>query len=100
MNRRLLASLMSLVVGLGSNVGYAAFVDDSQLRIAGIVLKWVRGEKETNFSRFEPLVRRAARKGAEVVCSTERFMDGYGIDDKSIPPTELRASGASITATP
>ena len=28
---------------------------------AGIVLKWVRGDKEANFRRIEPMIREAAR---------------------------------------
>ena len=32
------------------------------VRVAGIVLKWVRAEKEINFERAEPLIREAADK--------------------------------------
>ncbi len=55
-----------------------------QLRIAGIVLKWIRGDREANFARLEPLVRTAAAGGAQLVCTTECFLDGYAIEDKSV----------------
>jgi predicted amidohydrolase len=66
------------------------------LRVAGIVLKWIRGEKEANFRRIEPLVREAAATGARIVCTTECFLDGYAIADKSIPLEVYRALGEPI----
>jgi hypothetical protein len=55
------------------------------VRVAGIVLKWVRADKEANFRRVEPMIREAATHGALIVCTTECFLDGYAIADKSIP---------------
>src|SRR5262249_43023064 len=55
------------------------------VRVAGIVLKWVRADKEANYRRVEPLIREAARKGAKIVCTTECFLDGYAIADNDIP---------------
>ena len=66
------------------------------VRVAGIVLKWVRGEKETNYRRIEPLIREAAAHGAQIVCTTECFLDGYAIADKSIPLDQYRALGEPI----
>lgn len=66
------------------------------LRIAGIVLKWVRGDKEANFRRAEPMIRSAAAQGAKVVVTTECFLDGYAIADKSIPLETYRALGEPI----
>src|SRR5262249_13099170 len=40
------------------------------VRVAGIVLKWIRGDKEANYRRVEPLIREAAKKGAQIVCTT------------------------------
>jgi len=56
-----------------------------QVRIAGIVLKWIRADKEANLRRAEALIREAADDGAQIVCTTECFLDGYAIADKSIP---------------
>ena len=64
--------------------------------MAGIVLKWVRGDKEANFRRAEPMIRQAAAKGAKIVCTTECFLDGYAIADKSIPLDDFRALGEPI----
>lgn len=66
------------------------------VRVAGIVLKWVRGDKEANWRRLEPMVREAARGGARIVVTTECFLDGYAIKDKSIPLETYRALGEAI----
>ncbi|HKB40426.1 MAG TPA: carbon-nitrogen hydrolase family protein, partial [Gemmataceae bacterium] len=66
------------------------------VKVAGIVLKWVRGDKEANFRRIEPLIRQAARRGARIVCTTECFLDGYAIADKSIPLEQYRRLGEPI----
>jgi len=49
------------------------------------VLKWVTADKELNYQRAEPLIREAAARGAQIVVTTECFLDGYAIRDKSIP---------------
>lgn len=66
------------------------------VRVAGIVAKWIRGDKEANYRRVEPLIRQAASNGAQIVCTTECFLDGYAIADKSIPLETYRALGESI----
>jgi predicted amidohydrolase len=68
----------------------------NSVRVAGIVLKWLRTDKEANYRRFEPLVREAAAGGAKIVCTTECFLDGYAIDDKTIPLESYRALGEAI----
>ncbi len=57
----------------------------THVRVAGIVLKWIAADKQRNFERVCPLIREAARQGAEIVITTECFLDGYAIRDKSIP---------------
>lgn len=74
----------------------AAADEPATVRVAGIVLKWVRGDKETNFRRVEPMIREAAKNGARIVCTTECFLDGYAIADKSIPLETYRALGEKI----
>jgi len=69
---------------------------NSTVRVAGIVLKWVRADKEANFRRVEPMIREAATNGALIVCTTECFLDGYAIADKSIPLETYRALGEPI----
>jgi predicted amidohydrolase len=66
------------------------------VRIAGIVLKWIRGDKEANFRRIEPMIREAAKNRAQIVVTTECFLDGYAIADKSIPLGVYRALGEPI----
>jgi predicted amidohydrolase len=66
------------------------------VRVAGIVLKWLRTEKEANYTRAEKLVEAAAQGGAQLVCTTECFLDGCAIKDKSIPLDEYRALGEPI----
>jgi gluconolactonase len=66
------------------------------VRIAGIVLKWVRGDKEANYRRAEPLIREAVQNKAQIVITTECFLDGYAIADKSIPLADYRSLGEPI----
>ena len=68
----------------------------SFVRVAGVVLKWIRTDKEANFRRAEPMIREAAANGAKLVCTTECFLDGYAIADKSIPLEQYRALGERI----
>ncbi len=70
------------------------------VRVAGIVLKWIRGDKPANCRRAEPLIRQAAAGGAQIVCTTECFLDGYAIADKSIPLDIYRALGEPIPGGP
>ncbi|MBX9789011.1 MAG: carbon-nitrogen hydrolase family protein [Pirellulales bacterium] len=73
-----------------------AAADRPNVRVAGIVLKWIRGDKAANLRRVEPLIRQAAERGAQIVCTTECFLDGYAIADKSIPLDTYRALGEAI----
>ncbi len=70
--------------------------NDPTIRIAGTVLKWIRGENPLNYERFEAMAREAAAGGADLVCSTECFLDGYAIKDKSIPEDQYYAMGEEI----
>jgi predicted amidohydrolase len=66
------------------------------VRVAGVVLKWLRTDKELNYTRAEKLIEAAARGKAQLVCTTECFLDGYAIKDKTIPLDEYRALGEPI----
>ena len=66
------------------------------VRVAGIVLKWIRADKEANYRRAEPMIRDAAAHAAQIVCTTECFLDGYAIKDKSIPLEDYRDLGEPI----
>jgi predicted amidohydrolase len=82
--------------GLHLHADDVAAVPPHSVRVAGIVLKWIRGDKLANYQRVEPMVREAAGHGAEIVCTTECFLDGYAIADKSIPLGTYRALGEPI----
>jgi predicted amidohydrolase len=89
-----------MLLGLGHETGPARAGEPQgeppTVRVAGVVLKWVRGDKAANYGRAEPLIREAARKGAQVVCTTECFLDGYAIADKSIPLDDYRRLGEPV----
>lgn len=89
-----LASVAAL--SLGCPFSPAAEGDAPTVQVAGIVLKWVRGHKESNYQRIEPMIREAATNGAKIVCTTECFLDGYAIADKTIPLEHYRALGEPI----
>ncbi|MGD9723926.1 MAG: carbon-nitrogen hydrolase family protein [Pirellulales bacterium] len=89
-----------LCVPLRAHADAPAPAPPQTVRVAGIVLKWIRGDKAANFRRAEPLLRQAAAGGAKVVCTTECFLDGYAIADKSIPLDTYRALGEPIPGGP
>lgn len=64
------------------------------VRVAGIVLKWLRMDKEANFRRGEKLIREAAAGGARIVVTTEGFLDGYMIEDCTFPEVVRRTCDA------
>jgi predicted amidohydrolase len=70
--------------------------ETQSVRVAGIVLKWIKADKAENYARAERLIVAAARGGAQLVCTTECFLDGYAIEDKTIPLDEYRALGEPI----
>lgn len=90
-----LAALFSPSGGAAQE-GRAAPAKPQTVRVAGIVLKWLRGDKAANYRRIEPLIREAASRGAQIVCTTECFLDGYAIADKTIPLEQYRALGEPI----
>jgi len=92
----LLASLGLVCCLPVSFAGAADLNSTGTVRVAGLVSKWVRADKEANFRRVEPMIREAATHGALIVCTTECFLDGYAIADKSIPLERYRALGESI----
>jgi predicted amidohydrolase len=100
MRFRTLTSLFAAVTLLALPAWCRADEPPKTVRVAGIVLKWIRGDKEANYGRAEPLIRQAARGGAKIVCTTECFLDGYAIADKSIPLDTYRALGEPIPGGP
>ncbi len=60
------------------------------VRVAGIVLKWIRGDRSSNYSNAETLIREAAAHGAQIVCTPECFLDGYSIRDESLNMSAFR----------
>lgn len=70
--------------------------EETPVRVAGVVLKWVRGDKEANWDRIKPLIAEAAANGADFVVTTECFLDGYAIAEKSIPLETYRKLGEPI----
>jgi predicted amidohydrolase len=90
------AALAALAIFAASGSAVADAAAPSKIRVAGIVLKWLRTDKEANYTRAAALIESAARGGAQLVCTTECFLDGYAIKDKSIPLDEYRALGEPI----
>ena len=93
-DRRLPLALLALMLS-GTSIP-AAEKPVATVHVAGIVLKWVRGDKEANYRRIEPMIREAAHHGAQLVVTTECFLDGYAFDDHTIPLNEFRALGEPI----
>jgi predicted amidohydrolase len=66
------------------------------VRIAGIVLKWVRADREVNFRRLERHVLEAAATGAKIVCTADCFLDGYAAASPGISRADYRALAEAI----
>lgn len=98
--QRVFAAILFVAVVCTSACWVEAAERPGSVRVAGIVLKWIRGDKDANFRRAEPLIRQAAAGGAKIVCTTECFLDGYAIADKSIPLDTYRALGEPIPGGP
>lgn len=99
MNKRIASRMLVVATALywaAPAIGADAPAASRTVRAAGIVLKWVRGDKEANFRRAEQMIREAAAGGARLVCTTECFLDGYAIADKDIPLETYRALGEPI----
>ena len=91
-----LAELAAFLKSNANNEPQAAASRSGHMRVAGIVLKWLRTDKEANYRRAEKLIEQAAAGKAQLVCTTECFLDGYAIKDKTIPLVEYRALGEPI----
>ena len=79
--------------GRGAEAGRAR---SETVKVAGIVLKWVRGDKEANYPACRADDPRGRRPSARIICTTECFLDGYAIADKGIPLETYRALGEHI----
>ena len=66
------------------------------MRVAGIVLKWLRADKEANYRRGAKMIREAAAGGAKIVVTTECFLDGFMNGDRTIPLSMYRALAERI----
>ncbi len=88
----LLANIPMLVADEGTS--------PETVRVAGIVLKWIKADKAANCNRAEALIREAAAGGARIVCTTECFLDGYAITNRDMPLDEYRALGEQVPGGP
>jgi predicted amidohydrolase len=68
----------------------------NSVRVAGIVLKWIAGDRAANYERAERLIREAAGNGAKIVATPESFLDGYAIRDPSINMEQFRSLAETI----
>ena len=67
-----------------------------RVRIAGIVLKWLCADEEANYRRGERMIREAAAGGAQIIVTTEGFLDGFMNGDRTIPLATYRALAERI----
>lgn len=99
MSLRSLIALLVVALSFG-HIGFAAderpAVPPPTVRVAGIVLKWLKADKAANCERAEKLIREAAGGGAKFVCTTECFLDGYAITNRDMPLADYRALGEPI----
>lgn len=70
------------------------------VRLAGIVLKWLWLDKEQNLNRGETLIREAAANGARIVATSECFLDGYIVNNNTLPLEMCRALAEPVPSGP
>ena len=93
--------LFFLGLGIASGAeGSGVDVATGTVRVAGVVLKWVPGDREANWERAERLIRQAAANGAEIVATAESFLDGYAVRDSSITAERFQALAEPIPQGP
>lgn len=91
----ILLVVIALIGSLGAEETPQAAATQT-VRIAGLVLKWVHADREANFRRFETLLREAAAGEAKIVGTTECFLDGYAIGNKTDFPENYRSLAEPI----
>jgi predicted amidohydrolase len=89
-NSRYAILVLVLLITLFSSFLGARTIEPGTVRVAGIILKWAPKDKSTNFEHADLLIREAASKGAEIVCTTECFLDGYCIREESLSDQEFK----------
>lgn len=94
------AALLAVFATTSRSVAEGPKAGAGSVKVAGIVLKWVRGDKEANYRRAESLIREAAGNGARIIITTECFLDGYAIADKGIPLEDYRKLGEPVPGGP
>lgn len=68
----------------------------NSVRVAGIVLRWIPGDRAGNYKRAEHLIRQAAGNGAKIVSTTESFLDGYAVRDANLSEEQFRSLAEPI----
>ena len=63
----------------------------NSVRVAGIVLRWIPGDRAANYKRAEHLIREAAGDGAKIVTTAESFLDGYAVRDQNLSAEQFRS---------
>jgi len=91
-----LASALTLCACGKNSDGQKEVVPAGHVRVAGIILRWIPGDREANMSRAEKLIRRAADKGATIICTPESFLDGYSVRDGALSRDEFRALAEEV----
>jgi predicted amidohydrolase len=91
-----LASALTLCACGKNSDGQQEIAPAGHVRVAGIILRWVPGDREANMSRAEKLIRRAADKGARIICTPESFLDGYSVRDRALSREAFRALAEEV----
>jgi predicted amidohydrolase len=68
----------------------------NSVRVAGIVLRWIPGDRAANYKRAERLIREAAGNGAQIVSTAESFLDGYAVRDSNLGADQFRSLAEPI----
>lgn len=64
--------------------------------IGALSIRRIKGDKNKAYVNAERMIRKAACNGAEIVCTTESFLDGYVAQDKGLTFDQCLTMGEKI----
>ncbi len=68
------------------------------VRVAGLIMRWITGDREANIKRFEKLAREAVSGGAKIICTPESFLDGYSVTSPGLTEDKFRQLSEDVTS--
>lgn len=69
---------------------------ERKVHIGALSIRRIKENKKKAYVNAEDMIRRAAHKGAQIVCTTESFLNGYVAEDKGLTFDQYLTMGERI----